>query len=165
MLGPLQNSLRRTLDGWMHQWAGLARFGTGLARRLARGAIYAALRARRAVLNGRTNEVDAFIIEWLDQLVTSWRREAVADVLLEDDWLETDLGFDDDTGVVNHIKTRASLEARKHKFIEETELRGYRSRDARSAGAPIRRRGRHALGPTRRPLVEDRAAYQRGLRR
>jgi hypothetical protein len=126
MLAPLQDSLRIALDGWMHQWADLARFGTGLARRLARGAIFAALRARRAVMHGHTDELDAFITEWLDQPVTSWRRDAVAVVLLEDDWLEMDLGFDDDSSVVHHIKTRASLEARNHKFIEETQLRGHR---------------------------------------
>ncbi len=138
MLEPLQNSLRTALDGWMHQWANLARFGTGLARQLARGAIYAALRARRAVLYGRTDDLDAFIIEWLDQPVTSWRRDAVAVVLLEDDWLEMDLDFDDDTGVVHHIKTRASLEARNHKFIEETQLRGHR---VGMLDRPVRRPG------------------------
>ncbi len=126
VMDPLQNSLRRALDGWMRQWADLARFGTGLARTLARGAIHAALRARRAVLHGRTDELDAFIIEWLDQPVTSWRRDAVAIVLLEDDWLATDLDFDDGSHVLHHIKTRASLEARNHKFIGETELRGHR---------------------------------------
>ncbi len=126
MMEPLQNSLRTALDGWMRQWADLARFGTGLARTLARGAIHAALRARRAVLHGRTDELDAFITEWLDQAVTSWRRDAVAVVLLEDDWLATDLDFDDGSHVLHYIKTRASLEARNHKFIEETELRGHR---------------------------------------
>ncbi len=126
VMDPLQNSLRRALDGWMRQWADLARFGTGLARTLARGAIHAALRARRAVLHGRTDELDAFITEWLDQPVTSWRRDAVAIVLLEDDWLATDLDFDDGSHVLHHIKTRASLQARNHKFIGETELRGHR---------------------------------------
>jgi hypothetical protein len=74
---PLQESLQQMVNGLFHLWSEVARFGVGLARALARAAIFAAMRARDAALHGRVDEVDVFIEDWLDQgrlpgAVTPW---------------------------------------------------------------------------------------------
>lgn len=58
---PLRDSLQQMVNGLFRQWSEVAGFGAGLARALARAALFAAMRAREAVLQGRLNEVDAFM--------------------------------------------------------------------------------------------------------
>ncbi len=110
----------------VRQWSQVARFGTGLARSLARAALFAAMRARHAVLHGQTEDVDAFIADWLDQKPTSWRREAVAAVLLDDGWIPTDPDDADGFGLIDDLRNRTEAEARNHKWIADTQLRGSR---------------------------------------
>lgn len=121
---PLQDSLQQMVNGLFHLWSAVAGFGVGLARALARAAIFAAMRARDAALHGRLDEVDAFIEDWLDQEPTSWRRDAVVMVLLDGQWIPADPEVGG-RAVLGQIKRLTSKEARNHKWMAETQLRGY----------------------------------------
>jgi hypothetical protein len=82
------------VGGLFRRWSDLSHLRVGLFRALAPAGLWAAMRARDAVLHGRMGEVDAFIEDWLDQRPTSWRRDAVVMVLLDGEWIpeDTDTG-------------------------------------------------------------------------
>jgi hypothetical protein len=120
-MAPLQSVLKYNLGGIFEQLRELADYGSGLARSFARAGVMAALRARDAVLKGRTDEVDTFIIEWLDLQPEPWRRDAVVMVLLGDNWLDVEA-----PEPVDKIKQLVNAEVRNHKSVWETQLRGQR---------------------------------------
>lgn len=104
---------------------GLVKTGSEAVRAYALRALAAAFRARDAVLYGRQEEIDAFIADWLELNPNALaRRDAVASILLSDDWLPPDhVAYD--AGVIKRIKSMALDDrwVRPHKFIGETQLR------------------------------------------
>jgi len=120
---PLQDSLRTLLEGIFDQWSQLARLGSGLAQAFARAALLAAERARKAVLIGDRDEVDAFILNWLEQEPTSCRREAVEMVLLDGAWMMP-ADDDDPDDVVERISALTARQIRNHKRLAETQING-----------------------------------------
>jgi len=116
-------AFQRHVAASLHQWSDLAQFGGGQARDWAAAALYAALDARDAVIHGE--DVDWFIERWLRQPVTPWRRDAVAMVLLDDDWIPAaEAAVVSPVGVLDDIKIRASHEARNHKLLGQTQIGG-----------------------------------------
>jgi hypothetical protein len=127
LVGPPQHldQLQVVVGGLLRRWSALADVDTELAGALARAALAAAFRAREAVLHGRVDDLDHFITNWLDQQPTSWRRDAVAMVLLDGEWIP-DESASVGSRVLKHIKQLTTREARNHKFLAETQLGGRR---------------------------------------
>jgi len=121
---PWQDILQRTVTELFREWSQIATLGAGFAREFAHAALHATLMARDAVLEGRAEDLDAYIATWLQQKPTSWRREAVATVLLDDGWIPADPDSAD-PAILRRIKQLTRREASNHKWLAETQLRGH----------------------------------------
>lgn len=124
-LTPVIRSIQEHVWSFLTGWGEVFRKGLGALRGLARAALNAALRARDAVLHGSVDELDRFIVDWLDLPVTSWRRDAVAQVLLEGEWIPEDL-VEPPFGLMDDLRVLTRRAARNYKRLGDTEIGGRR---------------------------------------
>jgi len=124
-LTPVIRSIQENVWSFLTGWGEVFRKGLGALRGLARAALNAALRARDAVLHGSVDELDRFIVDWLDLPVTSWRRDAVAQVLLEGEWIPEDL-VEPPFGLMDDLRVLTRRAARNYKRLGDTEIGGRR---------------------------------------
>ncbi len=119
---PAFEQIHETLNAWFRGLGSFDRIG----RSLARYPLFAALRARKAALQGDLAAVRDFIIEWLERRPTDPVVQATIDALLEDDWVpdEDDLI---DVEVIEHLRLRTTDRfTRRYKLLGETQVLGRR---------------------------------------